>query len=177
MSPSQEVESDPECENKDSTTKNEGGDVTQELPAVSKKWDISKFSAMKKRILFVTMCSFHFFSFVFSQLPYSYLASYNTDRDISTYWTGLILGASSVGHAVCCVFIASIIVNRFSTRMLVSVCMIGQGCSVFLFAALDAVEDVTAYKILGLFSRYLVGTFSGVLNVTAFAAYLSLIHI
>ena len=138
------------------------------------KWDIKSYSPNKKRILFGAMCIFHIFTFVFFNLPYSYLPLYNEDRKISDYWTGLILGASSFGLMISCVFVAPIVISKFSTRIVLSGCFSGLATSVFLFAMLDLIKNSSAYEILAIIIRFIAGIFGGIINVAVFAAYVAI---
>ncbi|KAL5271649.1 hypothetical protein ACHWQZ_G002054 [Mnemiopsis leidyi] len=138
------------------------------------KWDIKSYSPTKKRILFVAMCIFHILTFVFFNLPYTYLPLYNEERNISTSWTGLILGAAAVGLTIACLVIAPIAISRFSTRIVLSGSSVGIGISIFLFSLMDFVKDSVAYEILSIIFRFTSGLFGGVINVTIFAAYVAI---
>ena len=138
------------------------------------KWDIKSYSPTKKRILFVAMCIFHILTFVFFNLPYTYLPLYNEARKISTSWTGLILGAAAVGLTLACLFVAPIAINKFSTRIVLSCSSVGMGISIFLFSLMDLVKEEVAYTILSIIFRFASGVFGGVINVTIFAAYVAI---
>ncbi|XP_063688369.1 uncharacterized protein LOC134821598 [Bolinopsis microptera] len=155
-------------------TKEKIDDPDTSAEAPPPKWDIKSYSPNKKRILFGAMCIFHIFTFVFFNLPYSYLPVYNENREISTYWTGLILGAASFGLMLSCVFIAPIVITKFSTRFVLSGCFSGLATSVFLFAMLDFIKNSSAYETFALIVRFIAGIFGGIINVATFAAYVAI---
>ncbi|XP_063691274.1 uncharacterized protein LOC134823671 [Bolinopsis microptera] len=147
-------------------------ETSAEIPAA--KWDIASFSPTKKRFLFLAMCLFHLLTFVSFHMPYSYLPLYNESREISTFWTGLILGSTSSGMAVSCGVIAPVVMSKFSTRIVLSGGLAGLGISLLLFSVLDSIENLVIYQILSLIFRFSAGAFGGTLNVTIFAAYLAI---
>ena len=135
---------------------------------------LNSFSPIRKIILFLSVCIIQFVVLVFPYMPFSYLPLYNEDRNISTSWTGLILGFLLVGWTVTCVAIAPTAIGKFSTRMLLSGSLVCNGIIVLLYSILDLVKNATAYIILSMTFRLATGVFYGTLTATIFAAYVAI---
>ena len=138
------------------------------------KRDVHFLSAIKKKILFVGMCVFQNLTFIFFQLPYSYLPLYNEDRDISTYWTGLILGAAMLGLTLACIVLAPIVIGKLSTRMVLSTSFASIGISIILYSLVHFMQNMTVYTIFSLVFRFASGAFSGIINATIFGSYVAI---
>ena len=158
----------------DDDEKPTGGPRTSPERSAGAKWDISSYSPIKKKILFVAMCIFHILTFVFFNLPYSYLPLYNEDRHVSTSITGLILGAASAGLCLACIVIAPITINKFSTRIVLSGSAICIGISIFLFSIVHYIKDMVVYETFSIIFRFASGIFGGIINVVIFAAYVAI---
>ena len=138
---------------------------------------LDSLSPNRKRILFICLCIIQFVILVCPHMAFSYLPLYNEDRNISTSWTGIILGFLSVGWCLSCVALAPTAIGKLSTRMLLSGSLVCNGILVLLYSILDLVENATVYIILSMTFRLATGVFYGTITATIFAAYLSLIHI
>ena len=164
-----------ESDNNDDIQETNGYDSSSpEATAHIPKRDAEFLSAIKKRILFVGMCIFQILAFIFFQLSYSYLPLYNEDRDISTYWTGLILGASMLGQRLACIFLASIVIGKFSTSIILSSSFAGIGISNFLYSLVHFIQNMTVYKVLSMVFRFASGAFTGIINSTIFGSYITI---
>lgn len=131
---------------------------------------VNTFSTIKKGILAFTMCMFLGSTFIFFNLPYSFLPLYNEDRNISTSWTGGILGASSLGLIAAEITVAPILLLKLPTRFLLAGSAAALGVFILLFSLLGLIANPTSFKFLALILRFIKGAFGGILNVTSFAA-------
>ena len=134
----------------------------------------TNFSPTRKRILFVSMCIVMFEIVAIPSMPYSYLPLYDEDRDISSSWTGLILGAHLIGWTVCGLAIAPAAMEKFSTRMLLSGSFLCNGILILLYSTVDLVKNVTAYIILSIAIRLASGVFNSIIVATIFVANVAL---
>ena len=138
------------------------------------KLDISSFTSTKKCVLFVSICIFQNLTFISSNLPFSYLPLHDSERNVSTFWTGLILGASSLGLIFVCMGIAPMVVGKFSTRIVLSCTFVGTGISLFVYSLIDFIKNVAVYGAFSVLLRFVVGVFSGIINTAIFAAYVAI---
>ena len=122
-----------------------------------------------KLISFISVCVFLTITFVNFNLPVAFLPFYSEERNISSGWTGLILGSTHLGLILGPVFLAGLLLTKFSTPVLMCACACCTGTFTLLFALLDFVPNLAVFKPLALLDRFLVGVFGGCLNVTVFA--------
>ena len=135
---------------------------------------LDSLSPNRKRILFISLCIIQFVILVCPHMAFSYLPLYNEDRNISTSWTGIILGFLSVGWCLSCVALAPTAIGKFSTRMLLSGSFICNGILILLYSILDLAKNETAYIILSVIFRLATGVFYGTFMACILAGYVAI---
>ena len=131
-------------------------------------------TARRKLITFVCICVFTTVIFLNFNLPYSFLPLYNEERNITTDWTGVILGSCSIGLIFGPIFLATFLLTKFTTPVVMSASASCLGVCTLLFALLDFVHNLTVFKLLAVLLRFLIGVLGGLINTTIFAALLAI---
>ena len=135
---------------------------------------LDTFTARRKLITFVSICAFLTVTFLNFNLPYSFLPLYNEQLNITTAWTGVILGSTEIGLILGPIFLATFLLTKFTTPVVMSVSASCLGLLTLLFALLDFVHDLTVFKLLALLDRFLVGMLGGCINTIIFSALLAI---
>ena len=135
---------------------------------------VDSFSPIRKRILYISLCTIHFVVLVCPHMPFSYLPLYNEDRNISSTWTGLILAFLKIGWCLSCVTIAPTAIGKFSTRMLLSGSLVCNGILILLYSILDLAKNEAAYIILSIIFRLATGVFYGTIMASILAGYVTI---
>ncbi|XP_063682574.1 MFS-type transporter SLC18B1-like, partial [Bolinopsis microptera] len=128
----------------------------------------------RKLITFVCICAFQTVTFLNFNLPYSFLPLYNEERNITTAWTGVILGGSPIGLIFGPIFLATFLLTKFTTPVVMSVSAACLGVLTMLFSLLDFVHDLNVFKFLAVLDRFLIGMLGGCINTIIFAALLAI---
>ncbi|XP_063680464.1 uncharacterized protein LOC134815805 [Bolinopsis microptera] len=135
---------------------------------------VDTFTARRKLITFISICAFQTVTFLNFNLPYSFLPLYSEDRNISTALTGVILGGSHIGLIFGPIFLATFLLAKFTTPVVMSLSAACLGLFTLLFALLDIVQDLTVFKILAVLDRFLIGMLGGCINTIIFSALLAI---
>ena len=135
---------------------------------------VDTFTARRKLITFISICAFQTVTFLNFNLPYSFLPLYSEDRNISTAWTGVILGSSHIGLILGPIFLANFLLAKFTTPVVMSLSAACLGLCTLLFALLDIVHDLTVFKVLAVLDRLLIGMLGGCINTTIFSSLLAI---
>ena len=129
-----------------------------------------ELSPRKKLTTFISICVFEAMIFTNFQLPYSFLPLYNEERNISSAWTGGILGSTSLGFILGPIFIVPFLLEKFSTPASLSMTACCLGISTILCALLDFLKNLTAFKILAVIARTLAKLCGGCLSAIILSA-------
>ena len=126
-----------------------------------------------KRIIFLAVCLILFCSCLTFNLQNGFLPIYNADHNVTTTWTGAIIGAGPLTIIVAC-FLSAFLLNRFSNRVLFAVPTAVLGLATALNSLLDFMPNSRYYEIVSFIVRLVQGLAGGMVNAAAFAVLVSI---
>ncbi|XP_063688924.1 MFS-type transporter SLC18B1-like [Bolinopsis microptera] len=126
-------------------------------------------SRTRKVVLFGIITCVLFFAFVFYSLPAAFLPLYDQSHDVSSTWTGVLIGAGPLSYVFVCP-LSALLLNTFSNKKLYIVPTASLGIVTMLFSLLDFVPSADIFVGFGFLLRIVQGICGGIISVTSFAA-------